>query len=323
MTDHPSASSPPDPRAWAVCAACGQALGTLVDGRCPRCGERVVEDDVTSEDHTPYAVALAAGESGWRTMWRWVVTAPDRRLAHLGLARPSAASRRFARINILLFAFLLALTVLVNYPRAWHPVQTGPGSIATTAPEGKGWWQVIDRSSEKRSRFDDVAVVELWWNVPYAVIVSSAALVGGILVSFLVLGVVGSRAERTLMRAGGPATGLRCAVHYGTAWIHLLTLAALLLLPAPLADIAAVAGWAQVSPLIFRGAAVLVAVAGVCLWWFWLIRLGQATPRGVRRRAVRYFLVGAPFWVVLLGGGAVYGLYVGAAQIGPALGLIE
>lgn len=294
------------------CPACGRDVPAPREGRCPYCGERLHDASVTSDDHTPYAEALAAGQRAFLAMSRWVYRAGKQRLSHLALTRPSRASRRYATWSLLLLALLAGIAAFTN--SGWHAVRNVPG--ASLAPEGKGWWQAVERSDPAAS-----GIRALWWNLPWATVVGVATLALTLIAGAIVLAGVGRGAQRAIRGrlAGQPL--LRCAVHYSTAWAHLLSLAAALFALAPAVELGEVLGWGRWSSGIFLVPAGVSAVAGMLLWWFWCVRLGQATPAETRSAATRYFVVWAPLWGLVLGGGLGYGAWVGAAPLAQALHL--
>jgi len=140
-------------------------------------------------------------------------------------------------------------------------------------------------------------------------------------VGAIIVAIVARGAQRRLRGRMRGTPRLRCAVHYSTAWLHLLTLGALIMVAAPLSRIAAAAGWGRWPVSVVRIPAVLSGVLGMAMWWFWCVRLGQAMPAESRSTVTRYFVLWAPLWGLVLGGGAVYGAWVGAAPLAEALHL--
>jgi hypothetical protein len=296
------------------CPHCGQPFTQLIDGRCPSCGERVANADVTSDDNTPYAQALAEGRHGWRGMCRWVYTANKKRLTHLGLMRASRYSRRFGRVNLILLALCVGFAVFANL--GWHQVVPAPGLLAASpAPEGKGWLKAFDTIDVDGPE----KAVALWWNLPWATVAGVAAFLIAWIVGQVLIGIVGRGAQRSL--GSGAAHRLRCAVHYSTAWALLLSAAALTLALVPLGQVLEVLGWARLPELVYRVPAVLLAVTGALVWYLWLVRLAQTTPPEGRPPAVRYMLLRVPVIVLVIVGGTVYGCWVGADGLMRQLGL--
>lgn len=294
-----------------VCGACGKTVTQPIDGRCNFCGERLHDADVTSEDHTPYAIAIAEGRRGWRNMCRWVYTAGSQRLRHLGLSRMSRASRRFSRINLWLFAAVAALTVFAN--SGWRVVTPQPGVLAESLePAGKGWWQIASSPEHADA---------LWWNPAWALVVGAATLILAVIEGSLLLIVIGRRASRAARGSADEPPRLRCAMQYSTAWTHLLSLALFVMLFAPLVHLSAGLHWGKIPNAVFRVPAALLVIAGLLLWWLWCIRLGQTMPQANRRRVQRFFVLWMPLIVALVVGGTIYGSLYGAAHLAQALNL--
>lgn len=304
------------------CPACGHPVTTLDDGCCPLCNHRIVDDDVTSEDHTPYAQSRTEGRRGWWGMCRWVYSAGKHRLAHLGLARPSPASRRFARVNCMLFALAVALSAAAN--TGWHPVTLAPGARDVTTPnEGHGWLRLVHHEVTVKDRFTQLLEADLWWNVFHALLAGAAALIMAWIAAALLVRIVGSGAGRAARCGASGPTRLRCAVDYGTAWMTFLSFAALVTALRPLADLLRFAEqWSVRSPVVFDVVAVLIGMAGLLLGWFWFVRLAQTVHGDVRRAAVSYFLVRAPLaaLVVTAAFGSAY--WFGMQRLAQRLNLL-
>jgi hypothetical protein len=254
-------------------------------------------------------------------MCRWVYAAGSQRLAHLSLMRPSAASRRFARLNALLLALTAAVAVFAN--TGWHVVQRGPGIDPTKAvPAGKGWGQVVARPPSLPVQADRVTPVSLWWNLPWAAMMAPITLVLTLATGLLLVWIIGRGSQRALRGASAGTPRLRCAVHYGTAGVNLVALALAVSILRPLGLVGQVRGWTLLkSPALFNIVIVLLALVGLASWWFWLIRLAETTPKETRRTASRYFVAWAPLWAVVLGGGVAGGIYVLMHRLGEYISL--
>lgn len=290
------------------CPACGRQVYTAVEGRCPFCGERLHDADVTSDDHTPYAEAGAAGFRAYRLMCRWVYGANKQRLAHLGLVRPSHASRKFARQSLLIASVATAIFVFAN--AGWHVVQ--PISAERTQPQGKGWWQAIDRGD---STLGAHAGAALWWNLPWATVAAVAALVLTLVVGFVLVWWVGRGAQRALRGSLQGTPRLRCAVQYSTAWVQPLVLALVILAMSPIGWLVGTSNLGRLSAPVFQLPAALLAAAGLLLWWLWCVRLGQTTPAETRTAVSRYFLLWTPLWCALIAGAAICGAWYAAPHL--------
>jgi hypothetical protein len=300
-----------------VCLTCGVPVEHPVDGRCPRCGERLPTGDASGEDLTPYAVALAEGRRGWWRMVRWVCGANRQRLTHVGLLRPSRASRRFARWNTLLLAVAVAFAVFAN--AGFRSVRRGPATIIGRAePLGKGWWQAVHPSGGSLA---DGQLAALWWNPPWAITLAAAAFALTTIIASIVIASVGRGAQRSLRGELRGQQRLRCAVHYSTAWLTGLALGAVLSVLAPLNLLSEALRGPKVSGAVAYVPAVLVTVGVGLSWWFWCIRLGQTTPQSTRSAVTRYFLVWAPLLAALLVGATAYGVWIGSPLLAQRLNL--
>jgi len=258
----------------------------------------VADAAVTGEDRTPYAQELETGRARRWRMVRWVIRARQERICHLGLMRPSRASGRFARRNILLLAIAVGLAVFANC--GWHVVERGPGIDAgRDHPTGRSWARVAEFQSDPARYHRDVQPISLWWNPPWATTGAAVCfLVAWITLAVMVAG-IGLGARRA---AGGPAGGCRlhCAVQYSTAWMALLGVAAVLFVLRPLSYLRPWIGspaWSK--PRVVDTAAVLACAAVVMLWWFWLLRSAAAAPPARRHRARRFFMLTAPVGAVI------------------------
>ena len=277
--------------------------------RCPLCNFDFRDDRVTGADLTPYAKAYSLGQPGWRRMAEWVWYAGGERLKHLALMRSSAASRQFARLNILLLAGGLALFQATRIGWRWvsdFPAIEETGSVE---PAGEGWIHVaaVPRPFPPDQPME--IPVDLWWNPAQMVIAVVAAGLAGLLVLWLGL---------LLVRAGvrlahiPPYQGegrMTAALHYSTAWGIPLCAAALVVGLRPLSYVGVMARWSW-CPLQegFGLAGGVLAAFGAFMWWFWLWRLGASTPARTRGRVIAFFAVGAPLIVAVAAGTWWWGL---------------
>ncbi|NOX59904.1 MAG: hypothetical protein GXP29_13750 [Planctomycetes bacterium] len=279
-------------------------------------------ENISRDDHTPYAVAREEGTRGFLTMCRWVWRSGKNRLAHLCLTRPSIHSRRFARINILLFAIAVMFCIFAN--ASLHAVRRGPGIEGESAtPTGKGWWQAVEcADASGRIRPSNITVSSVWINAPWAAVAGCIGLVSVLILGMVLMALVGSRAQRSVHLDDRVEPRLRAGIHYSTAWLVFLTLAALILCVRPLAVMKEVAGWPIIpKPLFVDATALLVGLMGLMLWWFWLIRLGGTVPERSRQSVTRFFVLWGPLTVAVLVGVAAYGLYLVAENLPHRLGL--
>lgn len=270
------------------------------------------DEGVTLDDRTPYAIAREEGSGGFFKMCKWVWTAGGNRLKHLGLSRPSAHSRRFARINILLFSIASSLCILAN--AGWHSVQSGPGMEGqSTTPAGKGWKQVVlsaQASFDPSTSADTVIVSSMWFNGTWALFAASICFVCTLILGMLLVGVVSAMAGRSLQPEHRTDSRLRCGIHYGTAWLQFVILAMLLFCLRPVASVGRITDWPMTpSPIVIDAAALVLATLGLMLGWFWLIRLGGGVPKSSRQSVNRFFVFWGPIGMTLVLGWYLYGLY--------------
>ena len=275
--------------------------------------------DITSRDHTPYAVARDEGKHAWWIMCKWVIAAGSQRLAHLALTRPSAASRRFSRLNLLLLSVLVAGAVGTNW--MWHPVHRGPGiPVGGETPTGKGWWQVVQ--SPMPPSDDQVTVASVWWNPPAAMIAATLAGLTCMLLGMIAVWFVGRCSQRAVVGSHTGEPRLRCALQYSTAWLIVFFPAALGACGRVLSRISTVADWSMKVPVrAFDVPIVLVSLAGTLFWWFWLVRLGGTVPKDTRGSVGRFVLLWTPLLAVLFVGAGVAVVYISMQRITPALDL--
>ncbi len=279
-------------------------------------------EDVSFDDRTPYAHARESGQRGYLKMCRWVWTAGKYRLTHLCLSRPSPHSRRFARKHVLLFSVVAALCIFAN--AGWHQVRVGPGMEGVPkTPEGKGWSEVVTRPFPTPTTFaESVVVSSVWLNATWASFAAGIGLAIAVVFGFLLLWLYGSLARRSLLPEHRIESRIRCAIHYGTCWLLFLTASLLVLCLRPLTVLGKVGGWTFVpSTIVVDACAILLAIGGIMLGWFWLIRLGGTVPKGSRRSASRFFVIWGPFYMAVLLGGIGYGLYFLSVHLPERLSL--
>ncbi len=321
MTDSSQATPDPLNKREGRCPACGQPIQELIEGCCALCGHRIEQPDVTSIDKTPYAQGRENNKRAWLDMCQWVYRAGKNRLAHLALSRPSNASLRFSRINILLFTVAVGWFVFTN--TGWHSVMSGPAATGKSAePCGKGWIPLFDQtSSSTLNASSGVRVTELWWNPALAICNSLAATIVAIIICFVLLGILIRGSRKKLNEESGGIHRIQCAIQYSTAWMQFLVLAVFIGSFREATVIFKALGWSATSTAIFDVPAVLVGITGLLMWWFWLIRLGDTSPRDVRSRTNRFFIINVPIWTFLLAGGAIYGFWFSMPHLAAILGL--
>ena len=112
---------------------------------------------------TPYAKAYARGLAGWRRMGEWVWFCGHGRLKHLAMMRASAASRRFAHLNLALLAVGLALLEATRTGWRWVAASPAFEPTGSTQPAGVGWIHVVGASRPLPPDLPPESIVDLWW----------------------------------------------------------------------------------------------------------------------------------------------------------------
>jgi hypothetical protein len=272
-----------------------------------------------AEDTTPYARAEGRG---WRSMCFWVLGAKQQRLTYVSLIGRSAASTRFFRINLLLFALAAALFAISQF--GWHEVSLDPGlGLSETAePAGRGWVKVVGRPDDAPLRRGVLTPSAVWWNVLQSGIGVAATFLIACLGGWLLLGLV-DRGTAGALGDARPGQGrYAAAIRYSSAWtLWLLAAAAvsLLLLPAHLRAVTR-SSFAPSHLGVYSAVTVLASV-GVLAWWFWLIRSVGTAPGAVRTRILVYFAVWMPLTAAAVGTAGVLGLHYGTRWVYNALNL--
>ncbi|MBN1512697.1 MAG: hypothetical protein JXB13_11845 [Phycisphaerae bacterium] len=274
---------------------------------------------VTAEDTTPYA---RAGGRGWPAMCLWVFGAKQQRLTYLSLIGPSAASTRFFRINLMLFALAAALFALAHF--GWHEVDLDPALAHTgaTQPAGHGWVKIVSRPEDAPLRRGVLTPAAVWWNLPQAGIGTAAAFVIACLAGWLLLSVVGRGTSHALSDACREQGRYAAAIRYSSGWVLWLLAAgivSLLLLPAHVKAVTQ----SSIAPsrVGVYSAVTVIASVGMLAWWFWLIRSAGTGPGPARTRVVVYFALWMPLTAAAVIVAAVLGLHYGSRWVFGALNL--
>lgn len=276
------------------CPACGQRLDGSVSAACPLCGYHLTDDRATGVDVTPYARCFAKGERGWWRMCVWIWLAGQGRLKHLAMMRGSAASRRFAWLNLFLLATVTAL-FQATQQGWWWVSRASTARDPVRQPSGGGWLHVSSLSPNKIPGLAPDAPVDLWWNP----IQSLVAVVGGfgaaivlVLLSYALLSKTLRSAHKASYRE---EQRMSAALHYSTAWVVFVAIGVMLSWLRPLSYVGAMADWIWYPPLHFLNllAAIVVAV-GVSLWCFWMVRIAWTSPVSTRARVASFTVLGVP-----------------------------
>lgn len=279
------------------CPACGQRVESPTAERCSLCGFGLGFTDrrATGDDATPYAKAYSLHEPGWRRMAEWVWFAGTNRLKHLALMRASAASRRFARINVLLVAIAFAL--LQSSRVGWRSVSGSRVAEATgsTMPTGQGWLHVAAAPRPLPPGTPDEAPVDLWWNPVHMVIGVVSAFAAALLLIWLAMIFIRVGVTAAHAAAFRREQRMTAAIHYGTAWGILLFFAGVGVFLRPIAYFGSIARWRWYPAdraFVLTGA--VIAGFAVVMAWFWAARLGAGAPASTRGRVIAFYVVGAP-----------------------------
>jgi hypothetical protein len=248
-------------------------------------------DSATSEDATPFATADRCGRAARRAMRRWVYAASAERLGHLGLIRRSDRSRAFARRHIIIAALGGALFQFSQ--TGWHVVvrSVDNAMLISTTPSGKAWKAVAV------SDFSPVTLgtLAVWWNAVTGGLAFAVAMVSGVLLGYVLTGVMRLGARVALSPAGLSDGRLSGAIDYCTAWAYPLLVAGMITLLRPVRDALVVLkqSWVPSATAITVPAAVVAGV-GVLMWWFCLLRVAMGQPVHVRARLAVVFGVVVP-----------------------------
>lgn len=291
------------------CAGCGQRLTEPLPATCPLCGFHFGEERITGADVTPYAQAYSRGEHSWRAMSEWVWFARIERLKHIALMQASAASRRFARPNLLLLAFAAGFWLATNYGFRWVSASREAEPTRSLTPGGSGWVHLAAMPPPARIGLPPEIKVDLWWNPTQSALVFAIGIVTAWLMSVLALGFIRSGMTSALETKYRSEQRMTAALGYSTAWAIPLAIAALLASLLPISYAGEVNRWAWYPPrdAIVLSAAVIAGFAAA-MWWFWLLRLGFTAPPSSRSRVSFFFAVGVPLIVVGVGAAWWFGL---------------
>lgn len=291
------------------CAGCGQRLTEPLPPTCPLCGFHFGEERITGADVTPYAQAYSRGEHSWRLMSEWVWFARIERLKHIALMQASAASRRFARPNLLLLAFAAGFWLATVY--GFKPVSASAAvePSHSVTPTGTGWVHLAAAPKSSRVGAPPEIKVDLWWNPTQSALVFAIGAVTSWLIAVLILALIRSGLTAAHEVKYRSEQRMTAALSYSTAWAIPLVIAAFLASLLPISSAGKMAQWAWYPPrdAIVLSAAVVAGFAAA-MWWFWLLRLGFTAPPSSRGRVSFFFAVGVPIIVVGVGAAWWFGL---------------
>jgi len=218
--------------------------------------------------------------------------------------RASSASRHYARVNAYFLAVGLVAVQLSRVGWRWVTASTNLELTGSTEPGAQGWIRMVGapRSSLTGVMKDDF--VSLWWNPTQALVAALIAGVAALLGVWLGLGQIRSGVSMAHKPAYRGERRMTAALHYGTAWVIPVILAAILVGLRPIAYFGTMAQWRWCpTQRVFLIAAAVLGGLGVVMGWLWLIRLGATAPARTRSRVVAFFVVGVPLivaWAVVV-----------------------
>ncbi len=242
-------------------------------------------------------------------MCEWVWYAGWERLRHLALMRGSAASRRFARINIFMLAVVIGWLQATHV--GWRTVTRTPTiePAASIVPTGSGWLHIAGEPGPLSPRHAPEGSTDLWWNPAQAIMAGTSALIIGMLLVWVVLMLLRVGVNRVFKSAYRGEQRVSAALHYSTAWGFPAVFAGVIAGLRPVSDIGSIAQWPWSPPKRgFDVAAGVLAGFAFIMWWFWLVRLGNAAPIDTRGRVVTFFAIGVPLLVAGGTAGWLFGL---------------
>jgi hypothetical protein len=242
-------------------------------------------------------------------MLEWVWFAGGGRLKHMALMRASAASRRFAGINVIILALSLALFQVSGV--GWRLVTASPAVEASgsVTPAGRGWFHVASAPRPLPPGQAPEVPVDLWWNPAQAILAWVATLLGAMIAAWIVLAMVRGGVQRAHTIRYRLEQRMTAAIHYGTAWCLPVVVGAVIASVRPLAYAGQIERWKwYVSERIFLLSGGVFAGFGAVMCWFWFIRLGFTAPERTRSRVVALWGLGAPLCVAAVAAGSWYGL---------------
>ena len=293
------------------CPACGQRMTPTPSLHCPSCDFDLCFDDqrVTSDDVTPYARAYARDEPGWRRMSEWIWYAGAERMKHLALIRASAASRRFAWLNLLLLLTGVGLIQTTRVGWEWMTDSPALQSSGNVKPAGRGWIHLAQTPRPLPLNLPPEAPVDLWWSPPQMMVGVVVGSVAAMILIWLAHGLIRTGLRWAHLPPYRHEQRMTGALQYSIAWSLPLWLAALLLSLRPLSYMGDIARWRWVPPLDgFHHAAGALAGFGLVMWWFWLVRLAAVAPVKTRGRVTAFVALGVPMIVALTVAAWMWGL---------------
>lgn len=289
------------------CPACGQPAEEPVPPKCSLCGFKFGQQRVTGVDVTPYAASYAARKRGLHAMCEWVWFAGFGRLKHLALMQDSAASARFACMNLLLLAVGLALLQSSVY--GWSAVSRSIAVDGRIEPVGDGWLVAARVPDDLVGRLAEEVPATLWWSPVQTIIAVALGFVFGALALWLVLALIRLGLRLAYLPGYRKERRMTAALHYGTAWSLPVFIGLAVISMRSISYVGSIARWSWFPPQYgFELSGAVVAAFGAALWWFWLLRLGSTAPARTRFRIGAFLAIGAPLIVSATAAGYWFGL---------------
>ncbi len=245
-------------------------------------------------------------------MCEWVWFAGADRLNHLGLMRASAASRRFARLNVLLLAVGAALLQGNSVGWCWVTDSIIVETPETAARTGLGWVHVASAPRPLPLGPASEVPVDLWWNPVQALLAMASGFVFALVGLSLLLRLVQWGVTWAHPAPHRGEQRMTAAIHYGTAWFVPVFLAA------PVAVLRTVAYFGEVQQWTwypsregFILSAGVLGGFGAAMWWFWLVRVAATARARARGRVVAFVAVAAP----MIAAAAAIGWWLGLERL--------
>ncbi len=299
------------------CPACGQLMKPSSADGCPLCDfDFGRAQPVTGADVTPFARTYADGEPGWRRMSEWIWFSGTGRIKHIALMQSSVASRRFAWLNVVLLA--VALACVQQTWVGWRWVTASPALEPTGCiePASEGWVRLASAPRPLPPGQAAESYVDLWWNPLQTAFAMGIALAGGMIALWLGLMLTRFGVSRAHAAAYRGEQRMTAALHYATAWMVPVALGGIVLGLRPIAYVGSMSQWTWSPPeRLFVLSSGVLAGFGIVMGWFWLVRLGTASPARTRARVVFFFVLCAPVIVA----GVAAGWWWGLSQLYPLL----
>jgi hypothetical protein len=219
--------------------------------------------------------------------------------------------------------WLAVSAALLQFSHAgWRTIDraTAERHAERLTPQGRGWYHLAGdldaRGSVRRNE-----PLTVWWNPTESIVAATHAFLITLIVAASILAWQRRGIGRTLLPPYRGQGRLEAALHYGTAWLVLTPLAAILASLAPIADVSVAAGWPLAVPrLAAYGPAAIIGLVAFCGYWFGLIRAGGTVPHQTRARVTTFVGLWNPMVIALVTAGLTIGLHYWMRVLSTQLG---